>query len=256
MESIWKKYILFVVSIFMFVFFAFSLPSCGKQNNNPQLDIIPTQATVKPGGQQVFSAFRRGDSASDVTAVWSSNNPDVAVVSEHGVATALQEGQSHIVVSIEEATAEATLVVTDSSPRPIEILNVVPFENETVSLSGPECLYVFPPCKLPQLSSVGADFAFPGDDSFESAQLFIDGKEVTVDSMVIVSKVSGLEKSVSLCTPEGDCSTMATEMPGIEGSIYYPHLRDLSLGAHQATVAATSKGGKNVLYDWRFSIVE
>jgi len=74
------------------------------------------------------------------------------VVSEHGVATALQEGQSHIVVSIEGATAEATLVVTDSSPRPVEILNVVPFENETVSLSGPECLYVFPPCKLPQLS--------------------------------------------------------------------------------------------------------
>jgi hypothetical protein len=225
-----------LIVLFFWIMLTISLAACNTQDSgsNLQIGIIPEQASIKPGGQQLFSALimdSQGQTQTGMVIHWSSSKPQVATVSDNGFVAAVQEGTTQIAVSAGGESATATLEVTASATRPLEVVAVVPMEGETVSLSGP-CPHAVPQCEVPQMAAVGATFSFPGDDVFKSARLFIDDTEVTINSQV----------------------TFTGALTGDEGSIIYSHLLELPIGPHQATLEAKSQAGQTVTYTWSFTI--
>lgn len=245
-----------LVASVLWIAIAISLTACGGQSSgsNLQLSILPEQASVKPGGQQLFSASIKDSQGQTLTGTvihWSSSNSQVATVSGNGLAAALQEGTTQIAASAGGESATATLQVSASAVRPAEIVDVIPPENYIVSLSGP-CPHAVPPCAMPQLGAVGADVSFPGEDIFESARLFLNGTEITSNSVIDSTGVNWIEGGISTCTPVGNC----TVFTNIEAGIFYNHLLELPVGSYQATVEAKSQAGQTVTYTWSFTITK
>lgn len=225
-----------LILLFFWMMLTISLAACNTQDSgsNLQISIIPKHASIKPGGYQFFSTSvkdSQGEVQPSMTLQWSSNNPEVATVTENGLAAAFQEGTAGIVVSTGETSTTATLQVSASAVRPIEVVSVVPEEDTTLSLSGCPLPCLGPPL----LGSVGAAFSFPGEDIFGSARLFLDGTEVTLSALV----------------------TTDTGVPGVEGQIFY-NISGVSLapGSHQITVKVKSQTGQTVTYAWSFTITE
>lgn len=223
----------------------------GTQLENPQIALLPSKASISPGERIAYSAaISNGSSGRKIVVPveWHSSNPGVATVDGQGQVVAVAAGMTEITASVEGATASADLGVSPAaSSKPPEIIFVLPVEGQSVSKASP-CA----DCGLPQLGAMGANFGFSGQDVFESAQLFIDGTDVTPNASVQVIGDSIEDEGPTVCTSEGDCRTI----PGEEGSILWPHLLELPTGSHEARVEAISRDGKSVSYAWEFQITD
>lgn len=127
---------------------------------------------------------------------------------------------------------ETGFTVREFTIRPPEIVSLFPVENAVIFFphcpAGLACPAVLPPL------SVSVQFTFPGEDTFDSARLFVDGRDVTPESEVI-SDPQRLE-------------------PAVEGSISYGNLWGLSLTPHEVSVEGRSNTGKTVSYRWTFEL--
>jgi hypothetical protein len=214
------------------------LTACGKESPPPsnsfapQLSVTPAQVKTQPGNQVIFSAqsYRsQGEVQVQRNPHWSSSDSDIATASETGLVTARGEGSARIKASIGELNAEACLEVTEIVQRPVEIVQVMPTE-DSIFFQVSKCNL---PCLgPPSLGSIGADFDFPGEDTFKSARLFIDCIDVTSKTRTFAP------------------------MDQFEGEIIYnvDDASSLGSGLHQIRVEANSQKGKMVTYTWKFTL--
>ena len=181
---------------------------------------------------------------------WRSGDPAIATVDRDGQVTGVAVGMTEITATAQGVTGGLELgVAPPPSPKPSEIIFVEPDEGAHVPLTIP-CRQS-PPCMIPQLVGVSAAVAFPGEDVFASARLFMDGKEVTPDASVQLTGVNWIgNEGPTVCTPAGDCRNIPSE----EGEIGWPHLLDLPVGVHEGHLEAASRDGKTVSYTWHFLI--
>lgn len=194
------------------------------------LELVPTQANIQPGGQQMFTATAKdaaGNELSDVPLEWSISNSSIATIEVDPVngRTALAMGESPGTVEIMVASgglSDASVLTIDaSSSRPVEISRVFPEEGSTISNNRPE---------------IGADVSYRrcdcGLDSLATIKLFLDGIDVT-----------------SASSMEG-----TTDIPQSGAGIIYIPPSPFSLGTHDVEVQITSSLGRSSTYSWSFQI--
>lgn len=215
--------------------------SGGGTGNSPVVGvgISPSHAQLKPGGVQalaVYDANGARQSSADVT--WTSSAPNTVEVSRDGLAVAAGTGTVVITAEVHGARDTATIEVGTSAKRPVEIVNVLPPEGASLDLSGTNrCQESYPPIcwgtsSIPMIPMAGAEFIFPGDDTYASATISLDGVNMTVPVE----------------------PTPLT--PGAEGAIFLDLLvNPPTAGEHALRVVATSQAGKSVTYEWSFTVV-
>lgn len=199
--------------------------------------VTPSQAKIKPGGSQLFSAFSI-DTPGSVQSTgyqWSSDNQAVVTIDNNGLAKAVAAGTAQLTTSLEGITQSATLKVESSAPRPIEIVDLTPEEESTVELAHCQTDLGCPLIsEINRINSLMAKFIFYEGDVFEAVELLIDGSDITSQAKVITdSKILD---------------------PNVQGELIWDRLFDLPAGAHRANVTVKSKAGKTVSYDWNFIV--
>ena len=90
------------------------------------IDVVPLEATVEPGGSQQFVAIVSDLHGNPMTTgtVWSSSDEDVATVDQSGLATAVADGIAIITATTEHVSGSATLIVRSVVGR----IDVVPVD--------------------------------------------------------------------------------------------------------------------------------
>lgn len=190
-----------------------------------------------------------GATMAGATLSWTSRDDSVATIDSNGLAQGIKPGVTQIFASGGGVTAAATIEVLLPPKRPSEVVDVEPGEGQLVPLTL-ACSKSIPRCEMPIFSAVGVGFAFQGEDIFESARLFVDGKDVTADSTINSSGQNWIDGGVQVCTPGGECGTVH----GAEGGIAWMHILELPVGFHQIHVEGRSHDGKVIPYDWKFSV--
>ncbi len=222
------------------------LLSCGQPGSvaagSRKVEIAPPQATIKPLGRQRFSAVAKdagGNVISDAILGWTSTNPAIVGVDATGLATGLSEGAAQVGAGQWTGSggqisplALASLRVTQTASRPVEIINVVPFEDEVVSfIICPDCLMPAPP------GGVSVTFLFSNGDVAESARLVLNNTDV-----------SGAARLISQLFPDFP-SRSGEGLLGYTFSQIPP-----PAGLYSVTVELRSKQGKLVSYSWSFTV--
>jgi hypothetical protein len=205
------------------------------------LAVVPAQVTVRPGGQEFFGVQVRGwgveYARTDVR--WASSAPEVAAISEQGVAVAVGGGRATITAVVGDLEAAAVVEVSADAARPPEVLAVAPVAGSRVGVAL-RCWHAEPPCMAPAWATrVGAAFAFPGPERFASGRVFVNERDVTTGAAAAYG--------------EGD-EPPSTDLPGVEGRVLGAEA--MRVGRNVVRVEATSDAGRVVTYEWSFEGIE
>lgn len=191
------------------------------------LSVKPITTSASVGFQQEFLASvldNEGNLIANTFFEWTISDSSLATLEVNPVYKwrALVTGKESGVVNITVTTGGLSKTAVFYI-RPLEIARVYPIEGDDI-FSYCSSSYSSP-CQF----SIGADFTFPGEDTFKSARLFVDGSEVTSETKIVTYS-------------------------GIEGGISYTIFFIPPPGTHQASVEAESNDGKIVTYSWSFYI--
>jgi hypothetical protein len=231
------------------------------------ITITPQQARLSPGARQRFAVSvtdAGGVSRPAGSVRWRSSAPAVLGVDQSGLATARAKGRATITAELAQGTATTTADVCEGddcgpigpvmfpspvegpSPvpaptgppppdprRPPEIVGVEPFEDDVLDPYQPAC----DGCGGPDFFffAVRAQVRFPGEETFATGRMWIDGTEVPV-------RVT-LETPVPVMFVQGYVAHDVFDHP-------------LDAGLHEVTVEVTSREGRAVRYSWRFTFTE
>lgn len=101
-----------IYSIFLSVFLLFS--ACKKDQEIPVtgISIDPTELLLPPGERSILTASIFPDNAGNKTIIWSSSNPDVAIVDAEGKVTSISIGSAVLIATTECGGKTATCTVT------------------------------------------------------------------------------------------------------------------------------------------------
>ncbi|MBI5233732.1 MAG: Ig-like domain-containing protein [Deltaproteobacteria bacterium] len=203
--------------------------------------VSPPLAVFYSGTEYMFSVTDyRGKKLTRVKTAWSSDDQSVASVSVSGLVTTKGEGTATINGVYKQAPVEpARIKVVNYSQRPVELEEVNPVENLIVNPKVCQCEISPCPAESCRSTAIAAVFRFQDGAGLDSFQLFLDGTDVTADSMILTSEYA----------LEGGGS-------GIESTVVYRgNYEAITEGFHNASIKGTSHADKEVSYSWSFGLI-
>ncbi len=116
-------------------------PCCNKQNNDVKNDVAveiilnKTKLTIEKGETFLLTAKLSPESATESAIVWSSENPDVATVSDEGEVAGVKAGETVITAALSDGNVKATCRVTVQEPASVAVTGVkINYDGEELNL--------------------------------------------------------------------------------------------------------------------------